>query len=120
MAELDTPGAAIADVAFSCPMGLAVKEDGVEPAGVHALAAAAAFSLIQRDDAGFLLEFEGVLGTNFDTGRLWALHADSWSTGQRMGKGNANVGFPRIELSGMDHGANNFARFAAGTFLLVY
>jgi hypothetical protein len=37
-----------------------------------------------------------------------------------MGEGDTDVGFPGIELSGMNHGANNFARFAAGTFLFVY
>jgi hypothetical protein len=101
-------------------MGLGVKKNGVKTAGVHTLAAAVAFCPIQRDDAGFLLQFQGVLGTNFDTGRLWALRADNWNTGQRMGKGDTDIGSSGIELSGMNHGANNFARFAAGTFLFVY
>jgi hypothetical protein len=37
-----------------------------------------------------------------------------------MSKGDPDIGFPGIELSGMNHGANNFAGFAAGTFLFVY
>jgi hypothetical protein len=36
-------------------MGLGIKKNGVELAGVHTLAAAAAFCRIQRDDAGFLV-----------------------------------------------------------------
>jgi hypothetical protein len=55
LAKLDTLGASITDVAFSCLMGLGVKKNGVKLAGVHTLAAAAAFCPIQRDDAGFLL-----------------------------------------------------------------
>jgi hypothetical protein len=34
-------------------MSLVVKKNSVKPAGVHTLAAAVAFCLIQRDDAGF-------------------------------------------------------------------
>jgi hypothetical protein len=101
-------------------MGLGIKKNGMKLAGVHTLATAAAFFTIQRDDAGFLLEFEGVLRTNFHTGRLWALHADCWNTGKRMGKRDTDVGFPWIELSSVNHGANNFARLAAGAFLFVY
>ena len=55
MAKLDTPRASITDVAFSYPMGLGIKKNGVKPAGVHALTAAVAFCPIQRDDPGFLL-----------------------------------------------------------------
>jgi hypothetical protein len=55
LAKLDTLGASITDIAFSCPMGLGIKKNGVKPAGVHALTAAVAFCPIQRDDAGFLL-----------------------------------------------------------------
>jgi hypothetical protein len=36
-------------------MGLGIKVNGVKPAGIHALAAAAAFRRIQLNDAGFLL-----------------------------------------------------------------
>jgi hypothetical protein len=101
-------------------MSLGIKEDGVKLASVHAFAAAVALCQIQRDNAGFLFNFEGVHGTNRDTGRLWALRADNWNTGQRMGKWDTDVCLPGIELSGMNHGANNFARFAAGTFLFIY
>ena len=120
LAKLDTPGASITDIAFSCPMGCGIKKNGVKLAGIHTLTAAVAFCPIQRDDAGFLLQLEGVLGTNFDTRRLWALQADNRNTGQRMGEGDTDVGFTGIELSCVNHGANNFARFAAGTFLSVY
>jgi len=55
LAKLDTPGASITDIAFSCPMGRGIEKNGVKPAGGHALTAAVAFCPIQRDDARFLL-----------------------------------------------------------------
>jgi hypothetical protein len=120
LAKLDTPGASITEVAFPCQMRHGVEENCVKLAGVHAFAAAVALCLIQHDDPGVLLEFEGVLWTNRDAGRFWALHADNRSTGQRMGKGDTDVGSQGAEHSGMNHGANDFAGFAAGAFLLIY
>jgi hypothetical protein len=101
-------------------MGLSIKKNGVKLAGVHTLATAAAFCLVQRYDARSFLEFESVLGANFDTGWLGALHADNRNTGQWMSEGDTDVCFPGIELSRMNHGTNNFARFAASTLLFVY
>jgi len=105
-------------IADECLFPFSVIEDSPIRAYTHALFAPCTPLRVHKDDIGFFLPINGILGANSRAKKHLAGLAHNWDL-HYPPLDNPNSRFIRIALAEVEKGADNFADPAVATFLWI-